>query len=76
MTKAKLGTYGEDEIRSKLEELPGWYFEDGWIRRQYKTDGWLTTVMLVNQIAIACVAVYGLRGVYFALFEQAGDSHG
>lgn len=27
--------------------------------------------MLVSQIATACVAVYGLRGVYFALFEQA-----
>jgi sugar phosphate permease len=27
--------------------------------------------MLASQIAIACVAVYGLRGVYFALFEQA-----
>lgn len=27
--------------------------------------------MLVSQIAIACVAVYGLRGVYFALFGQA-----
>jgi sugar phosphate permease len=27
--------------------------------------------LLVSQIAIACVAVYGLRGVYFALFEQA-----
>jgi sugar phosphate permease len=27
--------------------------------------------VLVSQIAVACVAVYGLRGVYFALFEQA-----
>lgn len=27
--------------------------------------------MLVSQIVTACVAVYGLRGVYFALFEQA-----
>jgi sugar phosphate permease len=27
--------------------------------------------MLASQIAIACVAVYGLRGVYFALFGQA-----
>ena len=35
MTKAKLGTYGEDEINRKLQELPGWYYEDGWIRRQY-----------------------------------------
>ena len=58
MTKAKLGTYGEDEIRSRLEELPGWYYEDGWIRRQYKTDGWLTTLMLVNQIAYMAEAAY------------------
>ncbi len=58
MTKAKLGTYGEAEIRSKLEELPGWYYEDGWIRRQYKTDGWPTTLMLVNQIAYVAEAAY------------------
>jgi len=58
MTKAKLGTYGEAEIRSKLEELPGWYYEDGWIRRQYKTDGWPTTLMLVNQIGYVAEAAY------------------
>ena len=28
-------------------------------------------VMLAAQLVIACLAVYGLRGVYFALFEQA-----
>jgi sugar phosphate permease len=27
--------------------------------------------MLVSQIAVVCVAVFGLRGVYFALFGQA-----
>ena len=58
MTKAKLGTYSEDEIRSKLQELPGWYYEDGWIRRQYKTDGWPTTLMLVNQIGYLAEAAY------------------
>jgi 4a-hydroxytetrahydrobiopterin dehydratase len=58
MTKAKLGTYGEDEIRRKLEELPGWYYEDGWIRRQYKTDGWPTTLMLVNLIGYVAEAAY------------------
>ncbi len=58
MTKAKLGTYSEDEIRSKLQELPGWYYEEGWIRRQYKTDGWPTTLMLVNQIAYLAEAAY------------------
>lgn len=58
MTKAKLGTYGDDEIRRKLADLPGWYYEDGWIRRQYKTDGWPTTLMLVNQIAYVAEAAY------------------
>ena len=58
MTKAKLGTYSEDEIRSKLQELPGWYYEDTWIRRQYKTDGWPTTLMLVNQIGYLAEAAY------------------
>jgi 4a-hydroxytetrahydrobiopterin dehydratase len=58
MTKAKLGTYGDDEIRSKLEALPGWYLEDGWIRRQYKTDGWPTTLMLVNLIGYVAEAAY------------------
>jgi 4a-hydroxytetrahydrobiopterin dehydratase len=58
MTKAKLGTYSEEEIGSKLQELPGWYFEGGWIRRQYKTDGWPTTLMLVNQIGYLSEAAY------------------
>jgi len=30
--------------------------------------------MLVSQIIFACIAVYGLRGIYFALFEQADVS--
>src|SRR3954468_22118894 len=43
-------TYNEAEIGGKLSVLPGWYFEDGMIRRVYKTDGWPTTLMLVNAI--------------------------
>ena len=43
-------TYDEAQIAEKLQALPGWYFEDGWIRRVYKTDGWPTTLMLVNAI--------------------------
>ena len=39
-------------------ELPGWYFEDGWIRRVYKTDGWPTTLMLVNAIGYCAEAAY------------------
>jgi 4a-hydroxytetrahydrobiopterin dehydratase len=58
MTKAKLGTYTEEQIGTKLQELPGWYLEDGWIRRQYKTDGWPTTLMLVNQIGYQAEVAY------------------
>jgi 4a-hydroxytetrahydrobiopterin dehydratase len=58
VTKAKLGTYSDEEINRKLQELPGWYYEDGWIRRQYKTDGWQTTLLLVNQIAFLAEAAY------------------
>ena len=43
-------TYNETEIAERLSALPGWYFEDGWIRRVYKTDVWTTTLMLVNAI--------------------------
>jgi 4a-hydroxytetrahydrobiopterin dehydratase len=43
-------TYTEAEIQGKLKDLPGWWVEDGWIRRTYKTDGWPTTLMLVNSI--------------------------
>jgi 4a-hydroxytetrahydrobiopterin dehydratase len=40
----------ETEIRERLRVLPGWRYEDGMIRRRFKTDGWPTTLMLVNAI--------------------------
>ena len=43
--------YSEDEIAAKLAaELPHWYFEDGWLRRKYKTSGWKGTLMVVNTV--------------------------
>jgi len=51
-------TYTEAEIADKLRDLPGWYFENGWIRRVYKTDGWPTTLMLVGAIGFAAEAAY------------------
>ena len=58
MATKKDPTYAEPEIQEKLKALPGWYFEDGWIRRQYKTDGWLTTLALVNAIGFLAEAAY------------------
>ena len=55
MTKWRKSTkdevYTPEEIDARLkEELPKWYFEDGWIRRKYKTSGWKGTLMVVNAI--------------------------
>lgn len=49
--KQKEETYSEDEIEARLkEELPGWYYEKGWIRRKYKTSGWKGTLMVINTV--------------------------
>lgn len=41
----------QQEIETRLAaELPDWYFENGWIRRKYKTSGWKATLMVVNTV--------------------------
>lgn len=52
-------TYGEDEIKQRLaDELPHWYYEDGWIRRKYKTSGWKGTLMVVNTVGHLAEAAF------------------
>ncbi len=55
---AKEPTYSDAQIEAKLRDFPGWWYEDGWIRRNYKTDGWPTTLMLVNAIGYVAEAAY------------------
>lgn len=44
-------TYSEAEIQQRLaDELPQWYYENGWIRRKYRTSGWKSTLMVINTI--------------------------
>jgi 4a-hydroxytetrahydrobiopterin dehydratase len=44
-------TYSSVEIEARLKgELPHWYYEDGWIRRKYKTHGWKGTLMVINTV--------------------------
>lgn len=52
--------YTEAEIEAKLRELGlvEWRLDDGWIRRKYRTDGWPTTLMLVNAVGFVCEAAY------------------
>lgn len=41
----------EAEITERLaQELPHWYYENGWIRRKFKTSGWKATLMVVNTV--------------------------
>ena len=43
--------YTEAEINARIAaELPHWFYEDGWIRRKYKTSGWKGTLMVVNTV--------------------------
>ncbi|PYO94036.1 MAG: 4a-hydroxytetrahydrobiopterin dehydratase [Gemmatimonadetes bacterium] len=48
------------EISDRLNGLPGWRLEAGAIVREYQTDGWPTTLMLVNAIGF---------------FAEAADHH-
>jgi 4a-hydroxytetrahydrobiopterin dehydratase len=44
------------EAAAFLARMPGWSIVDGWLTRRYKTDGWPTTLMLVNAIGFAAEA--------------------
>lgn len=48
------------EIAARLRELPAWHQADGMIHRTFKTDGWPTTLLLVNAIGF---------------FAEAADHH-
>ena len=49
--RARERTYDETEINARLaKELPHWYYEDGWIRRKYRTHGWKGTLMVINTV--------------------------
>ncbi len=40
----------DDEIANRLRNLPGWSYDGTDIRREYQTDGWSITLLLVNAL--------------------------
>ena len=62
MTWRQQGTdrvYTPEEIELRLKaELPHWYFEDGWIRRKYRTSGWKSTLMVVGAVGHLAEAAF------------------
>ena len=52
--------YSEEEVKAKIAEtgLSAWYLEDGWLRRKVSTDGWQTTLQVVNLVGFLCEAAW------------------
>lgn len=50
----------DEEVAARIQEenLPEWKLEDGWLRRKFSTDGWPTTLMLVNAVGFLCEAAW------------------
>jgi len=57
---AKSVALSATDIAERLKALPAWRLEAGAITREYQTDGWPTTLMLVNAIGF---------------FAEAADHH-
>jgi len=49
-------SYTDAEATRHLTDLPGWRADGGWLVRSYATDGWPTTLMLVNAIGYVAEA--------------------
>ncbi|MGO4451248.1 4a-hydroxytetrahydrobiopterin dehydratase [Phyllobacterium sp. TAF24] len=50
-TKPAEKVYSESEVVAKLKkDLPQWRYENGWIRRKYKTHSWKATLMVINTV--------------------------
>ena len=44
------------ELIAHLDALPGWSADGNWITREYGTDGWRTTMLVVGAIAFVAEA--------------------
>ncbi|NGR07075.1 4a-hydroxytetrahydrobiopterin dehydratase [bacterium SGD-2] len=57
--RQKERVYSEEEIRERLaRELPKWTYENGWIRRKYKTHSWKGTLMVINAVGHLAEAAF------------------
>ena len=48
---AEKKVYAEKDIIARLGvDLPHWRYENGWLRRKYKTHSWKGTLMVINTV--------------------------
>lgn len=51
MTIDRKSTFTPLEIEERLKaDLPHWRYEDGWIRRTFRTNSWKGTLMVINTV--------------------------
>jgi 4a-hydroxytetrahydrobiopterin dehydratase len=70
--------YTQDEIVARLaKELPHWRYENGWIRRKYKTHSWKGTLMAINAVGHLAEAAWHHPdlAVSYAWFEVKLMTH-
>ena len=58
MSDERIYTVEEATAKIKDEGLTDWYLEDGWLRRKVATDGWQTTLQVVNVVGFLCEAAW------------------
>jgi 4a-hydroxytetrahydrobiopterin dehydratase len=46
----------DTELQTHLRDFPGWWVENGALTRDLETDGWPTTLMVVNAIGFLAEA--------------------
>jgi 4a-hydroxytetrahydrobiopterin dehydratase len=50
MSKEEKALPEADVVARLGRELPHWRYENGWIRRKYKTHSWKGTLMVINTV--------------------------
>ncbi|HRP09257.1 MAG TPA: 4a-hydroxytetrahydrobiopterin dehydratase [Gemmatimonadales bacterium] len=45
-----------DQLNESLGALPGWEHAGGWLVRTWKTDGWRSSILIVNAISFLAEA--------------------
>ena len=75
---SKERVYELDEIEARLRrELPHWHYENGWIRRTFRTASWKGTLMVINAVGHLAEAAWhhpDLRASY-AFVEVKLQTH-
>ncbi len=66
-----------EALAARLAAIPEWAADGGWITREYRTDGWRTTMLVVGAIAFVAEAAnhHPDLGVHWGKVEVRLQTH-